>query len=490
MLVGGTLGSSSKLVERVVIARVLSQSAYGEVALGISVMSLSTTVALVGLDTGIARYMSRLKTSREVRGVWVTGLIISLVVSVVLAALLLVGGSWIVGLLFEQPGSRELLTLFVLAIPFGVGFRIAIGAIRGLENTIYRTYARDLFYNGVRLGLIVALLLAGVGVSSAGYAYLFAGVATFVLAHLLLNRLLSLRGEITIRPKQLLLFSIPLVLSAMTSKLLGEVDTLMLGYFRTTAEVGVYDAAYQLAAGLPALMSSFGFLYMPLTSRLDAEGNHEEINSIYKVTTKWVYIAGFPIFLVFVGFSADVVALFFGETYAEGGTALWIIATGFFVSAAYGRAQDTLAAFGHTRVILWINVIAAVLNVLLNAVLIPRYGFLGAAMATALSFATLNGLAFAILWNSFGITPFSRWSTRTFVLLPLVLIPPVLLVSRTVTLSLVLFPLSGVLAGLATLGVVALTGCLQPEDEIPVELVENRLDVAIPVIRRFIPADD
>lgn len=490
MLVGGILGSSSKLVERVIIARVLSPSAYGEIALGISVLTLGTTLALVGLNTGTARYMSRLETDREMRGTWITGLVISLVAAVVLTGSLLVSGNRVVKLIFEEPSSQQLLTLFVLTIPFAVGFRIATGAIRGLENTIYRTYARDLFYNGFRLGLIIVLLGAGAGVFAAGYAYLLAGAATFIATHVLLNRLLPLRGAVTTHPKQLLLFSIPLVLSAMTSKLLGEVDTLMLGYFRTTAEVGLYDAAYQLAAGLPVILSSFGFLYLPLTSRLDSEGNHREINSIYKVTTKWVYIAGFPIFLVLVAFPGDVLSILFGGSYAEGGTALVVVATGFFISAAYGRAQDTLAAFGYTRIILAVNTIAAVFNILLNGILIPRYGLLGAAMATGISFATLNGLAFAILWKSFGITPFSRWSVRTFVLLPLILIPPSLLISRLVTLSLVLFPFAGILAGLATVCVVALSGCLQPEDEIPIDLIENRLGMTIPVIRRFIPDGD
>ena len=287
-----------------------------------------------------------------------------------------------------------------------------------------------------------------------------------------------------------MLFSLPLVLSAVVSKLLGEVDTLMLGYFRTTAEVGLYDAAYQLAAGLPVILSSFGFLYMPLTSRLDSEGNYRQIDSIYKVTTKWVYIAGFPLFLLFVAFPADILSIVFGTSYAEGASAMWIVTAGFFLSAASGRSQDTLAAFGHTRVILAVNTVAAVLNILLNGILIPRYGFLGAAIATSVSFSALNGLAFTILWRSYGISPFSRWSTRTFVLLPLVLVPPAILLSEVLSLTLVFLPVVGILAGLATVGVVCVTGCLQAEDEIPVELVESRLNVTIPLVRQYIPSDE
>ena len=489
MLIGGIVGSSSKLVERIVITRALSPAVYGEVALGLSVLALSTTLALVGLNQGVARYISRFENTRDIRGAWLTGLGFSLAVAVVFVLVLLVNGPTIVGLLFESPESQFLLTLFVLAIPFNVSFRLATGAIRGLENTIYRTYARDLFYNGFRFALVVVLLGAGFGVVAVGYAYLVAGIATVVVIHLLLSRLLRLRGRFTLHPRQLLWFSIPLVLSAMVSKILGEMDTLMLGYFTNTTMVGLYDPAYQLASGLPVILSSFGFLYMPLTSRLDSEGNHDDIKDIYTVTTKWVFIAGFPLFLLFVAFPTDIVSSVFGDAYADGSEALWLISTGFFVSAAYGRAQDTLAAFGYTRVILGINTAAAVLNIALNIVLIPRYGLVGAATATAVSFVALNGFAFGILWYVYDITPFSRWSVRTFIVLPGVLIPLMVLISREVTLTPVLLPVFALLSVTLTVVVVALTGCLQSEDRIPLKLIEDRLSVRIPLVRRYIPDD-
>ena len=490
MLIGGILGSSSKLIERIVISRVLEPEIYGQVALGLSVLALSTTLTVLGLNQGVARYISRFDDNRDVRGFWLTGLIIAVGVSIVFTTILLINGRTIVGLIYDTPDSQALLNLFILAIPFNVSFYMAVGAIRGFENTIYRTYSQDLFYNGVRFCLIVLLLLAGLGVMAVGYAYLLAAIATVAVAHYLLNRLIPLRGGINLRPRRLLSFSIPLVLAAVVSRILGEVDTLMLGYFKSTAVVGLYDPAYQLASGLPVILSSFGFLYLPLTSRLDSEESYEEINTIYKVTTKWLFIAGFSLYLLFVAFPYDILSLVFSKAYAGGSNALWIVATGFFISAAVGRAQDTLAAIGYTRVILAINIAAATLNIILNAVLIPEFGLMGAATATAVSFVALNSFAFAFLWYTHSITPFSKWSVRTYVLLPGVLIPIMVFISQEVTLTITLFPMFVVLCVVSTVIVVALTGCLQPEDEIPLELIEDKLPLGIPVIRRYISNDE
>ncbi|EMA38845.1 flippase [Halococcus hamelinensis] len=488
MLVGGMLGSSSKLVERFVITRVLEPGAYGEVVLGLSVLALSTTLTALGLNQGIARYMSRFDEERDVRGLWLTGLVLGVSASLLLTAFLLTNGRTVVALVFDSPDSRSLLNLFVLAIPFNVAFYMAIGGIRGFENTIYRTYSQDLFYNGFRFVLLVGLLLAGFGVMAVGYAYLAAAAATVVVAHLFLNRLISLRGAITVRPRQLLTFSLPLVLAAMVSRVLGEVDTLMLGFFTNSAVVGLYDPAYQLASGLPVILSSFGFLYFPLTSRLDSEESHDEINSIYKVTTKWLFIAGFPLYLLFVAFPHDLMFVLFSSDFVGGSDALWLVATGFFISAAVGRAQDTLAALGYTRIILGINTAAVAVDIVLNALLIPRFGLMGAATATAVSFVTLNVSAFGFLWYTYGITPFSRWSVRTYVLLPGVLIPVMIYISQRVTLTAASLPIFVVVSIVSTIAVAALSGCLQTEDEIPLEIIEDKLPIHIPLVRRFIPS--
>lgn len=490
VLVGSLFGSVSKLFEQIVLGRVLPTAAYGDVNIAISMMTLSSTFALIGFNEGIPRFMSRFDDERDVRGVWVSGLVLAGIAGLAIALALLVAGARVQRLLFGPGTPAALPTLFVLTIPFLVGLQVAVGAIRGHENTIYRTYSYDLLYNGLRLGLLLVLLFAaGVGALAAGYAYVVAAAVSFVVAHLLLNRLLSLRGAFRTHGKAMVRFSAPLVVAAMVSALLAQIDTLMLGALASTSEsAGVYNYGYQLAAGLPVVLSVFGFLYLPLASRLDADGNHREVDRVYKVTTKWIYIAAFPVFLTFIAFPGDLVAAVFGATDPRSGVALAILAVGFFMSAANGRCQDTLSAFGYTEYILVVNTVAAVSNVALNLVLIPTYGVAGAALASALSFFTLNGSALLVLWRTSGISPFSHWTVRTFLLLPFVLGPPSFVLSQVVTLSLLTVPLFAVVAGVASVALVAVTGCLQPEDEIPIELIEKRLGVRIPLIRRYIPS--
>jgi O-antigen/teichoic acid export membrane protein len=492
VLVGSLFGSLSKLFEKIVLSRVLSTAAYDAFSLGFSMLMLSSTIALVGFDQGIPRFMSRFQDDRDVRGVWVTGLVIAGVAAVSIATALIVASGWIRRVFFGPGVSVLVPVLFAVAIPLVVGMRTAVGAIRGHENTIYRTYAYDLLYNGLRVGLLLALLFGfGLGVFAAGYAYIVAAGVAFVVAHLLLNRLLALRGPFRTHAGSLLRFSAPLVIASAVSSMLSQIDTIMLGALAEASNAaGVYQYGYPLAAGLPVILSVFGFLYMPLASRLDDDSNREEVDRVYTVTTKWIYIAAFPLFLTFVAFPGDMVNIVMNQSDPRSATVLAILSIGFFMSAANGRCQATLSAFGYTQYILVVNTATAVLNLVLNVVLIPAYGVVGAAIASAVSFFVLNATAMLVLWRTTGIAPFSKWTVRAFLVLPIGLFPPALVLSEVITLSVLTLPVFGILAGLATVALVAITGCLQSEDEVPVDLVEQRLGVRIPMIRRYIPSNN
>jgi O-antigen/teichoic acid export membrane protein len=478
------------LVERVVIARTLSVGAYGEVSTGIAIMSFGAIVALVGFKQAIPRYISQFDNERDRRGAWLIGLSIAGTISVIITAILVLGSAQLTELLFERPASDRLLTVFALCVPAFAVLEVGIGAIRGFENTIYRTYAYDLLYPGLRMIVLAGLLFAGFGAVAAGYAYLIALVVALVVTHLLLDRLISLVGSFRIHAREMVRFSLPLILATIVATLLARTDTLMIAYFRSSREVGLYTAAFPLALGLSVVLSAFGFLYLPLVSRLDADDRHGEINAVYQLTSKWIYIISFPGFLAFVIFSGDVLSIFFGDEYARASSALSILSIGFLANAAVGRSTDTLSAFGATKWILVSNIAAFGINFATNLVLIPRYGFTGAAVTSAVSYVALNVFVYTVLKRFFDITPLSSESIRTFVVLPSVLLPLGFLLSRQASLTILTLPVFLMVTGLITVVLVSVTGCLQPNDEIPLELVENRLDVTIPFIRRYIPVEN
>ena len=489
IIAGIFLTAIAGLVERIAVARLFDPTVYGEVALGLSLLSVGTTLSLAGFSQGVPRYISRVDDERQKRGIWLVGLVLSLGLSALISITLLANVDRLTATLFDGAVSTELVRILILTIPVNVAFTVGVATIRGLENTKYKIYVKDLLHRGLRLGLIVGLLAAGYGVVMVGYAYLAAGVVALIVAHLLSNRLLALVGPVRTNVRELVTFSAPLVVTSLLTMMLTQTDTILLGYFKSSAVVGLYNAAYPLANSLLMFVSAFGYLYLPLTSRLDSEGKREEVAGIYRITTKWGFIVTFPAFLAFVAFPGDVLGIFFGAEYVGASLALVILCLGFFTSAAAGRNRGTLTALGYTSHILLADAVTIALNLALNVVLIPPFGIAGAAAASAAAYVTRNVVMNAVLLVEFGITPFSRETVAVYLALPAVLVPASVVLSRTIDLTVVTLPVFLVLAGITGILITVAVGGVQPEDAALVEFVEDAVGVDVPVLREHIPVE-
>ena len=197
-------------------------------------------------------------------------------VSVVVSLVLYLNIDRITVALFQTSPATNLLRLFVLTIPVSVGVTVGVSALRGIEeNTRYKLYTKDLLYPCPRILLLVALV-AGCLASLRSAPFISPPCsARSSWSISLSNRLVSLVGPVRTHTRELLSYSAPLIVTMVLSILLTRMDTIMLAEFRTSNEVGVYNAAYPLANSLLMVISSFGYLYLPLTSRLDADGERD-----------------------------------------------------------------------------------------------------------------------------------------------------------------------------------------------------------------------
>ncbi|WP_265107814.1 oligosaccharide flippase family protein [Halosolutus halophilus] len=490
VMLGGIMSSAANLAERVVIGRLLSPAAYGEVSIGIALLMFILMIALAGCTQGVSRFIPRYEAVEDRRGVWVSGLLVTTTLSLILGVTMFLVAEPIAARLFETDEAVIFVRFLAVSLPFIVSFRIAVAGIRGYENTIYKTAIQSFLDPFLRTGLIALLLLSGIGIIAVGIAYFLAAILTSLVAHVLLNQIMNLRGRYRTHTGELLTFSMPLVVSTVIGIMLSRTDTLMLGYFRSSYEVGMYDAAYPIAAGLTVVLSAFGFLYLPIASRLDADGERDVVNDIYSTSTKWVYILTFPAFLLLVVFPQDVIMLIFGPSYTNASAVLPILAVGFFLSATAGRDRETLSAVGATTWIAVGNGTGIIANILLNIVLIPRYGYMGAGVASVISLFIVHTVICGILAAKYNITPLSPEAVRCYVFLPIVLLPLAFVLSPWISISIVtLFPFL-VTAGIISLIVVGLVGGLEPDDAVVINLIEDKTGVSLPLVRRWIPNSD
>ncbi len=246
-----------------------------------------------------------------------------------------------------------MLRIFAVAVPFSVAIEILAAVFRGFDRVEEKVYFRDVLMNVLKVLFIVSVIILGYSFLEMISAYTLSIVITSVAFIIYaIKKLPIVRGAGT-DPiiKELFLFSLPLLLTNALSIIIIQIDTLMLGYFKTASIVGLYNAAHPISQLINIFLLSLVFIYVPVTSQLYSKNLMNEIRRNYKILTKWITSATFPFFLIIFLFPEAVLKVLFGSEYVQASVALalQILALGMFIHVFLGPNASTLIVIGRTK---------------------------------------------------------------------------------------------------------------------------------------------
>ncbi len=192
----------------------------------------------------------------------------------------------------------------------------------------------------------------------------------------------------------------PLVAHGLLGLLIFNSDLVFLRLFRDLASVGYYAAGYTLISFLLNLGVAYGMALLPTLTKLGARTPEEQ--QLYHTAHAQVFAVGLPVALGGALLAVQLVQYVFGVSYLPAGAALRVLIWSIPVALFRNVAVSALVARNRQDQVLRTTTGSTVLNLVLNVLLIPRYGILGAAWATvvtellrailALRFAAQEGL--------------------------------------------------------------------------------------------------
>ena len=384
-------------VFRFIIARAFTPSEYGLFALGTAIIGLFMAIALLGLPSGVSRYISEYKTRKEydkLRGTITFSLKLVTISSIIITIFLYLSSNYIESF-FIKDGLSQVIKILCIGMPFYIIFTLVINMFYGFQKSEYVTISGYLSENILKVTIILLLLFIGFNGTALPMTWTITAVIIFLIALYFLQvktfPFLGIREKFIEPRKELLVFSLPLIFVSTMWIILQWTDTIMLGYFMTAKDVAIYEMV--LSAGKILLMfaTMFSVVFMPLITSLYTNNKTKEIEAIYKSTTKWITVVSLPICIYFLIFPKMTIQLMFGSQYLEGTSVLIILSIGYFLHAIMFLGGSFLAALKYSRLQMIIVIITGMLNILLNYYLIPIYGIIGSAIATSISF---------ILWKT------------------------------------------------------------------------------------------
>lgn len=402
---------------RLIVARYGSEADYGIYSLVLVVFSFATIFAGLGLYQGATRCIAYFRGTGEVAkvsGTIAVSLQLATAAGIIIAVAIFFSAEAIAVNIFHAPDLALALRIFAIAIPFSTLINVIVAIFRGFDRMEPQACFQYILFNVLFLFFVLAVALLALPFRAFFYAYLTAIVLTFIaLAAYTTKKLrrpiisFDRRANISVR-KELLLFSLPLLGTAMLSMTILWGDTLMLGYFKVPEVVGLYNAASPLARFIYLPMAVMLLIYTPVSTGLYSQNLMAELRRNYTILTKWVVSLTLPIFLVLCLFPEAVLNLFFGSSYIAAAPALRILLLGFIINNFFGPREGILIALGQSKFLLWSNSAVVALNVVLNIVLIPPLGMVGAAIASAVAFILASIIHTTKVYLLCGAQPFSR----------------------------------------------------------------------------------
>ena len=484
------------MVTRIILMRYIARSEYGIYSLALTLLNILVSFSTLGTERGTARQIAFYRGKKDkskVREVVFASLRVGIIASVFFSLVLFFTSDFISTRFFHTPEVATLAKIFCIAIPFLALSNIFSAMFRGFNRAQPDVYFQDILRNTLFSLHLLIVILPELSFMWVVYAFVASIILTFVAyaIYTTKNLPLALRYANIVSAssttKELLLFSLPLLLVGMFRSIITWTDTLMLGYFMFPDDVGLYNAAVPLAHQIPMGLAAIHVLYIPVVSQFYAKSQQEEIRRSYVVLTKWVLATALPIFLILVLFPEFTLNIMFGSRYVGAAFALQILSLGFFVSAILGPNAGTLTAIGQTKFLMWATMTAAIANVILNAALIPPLGINGAAIASALAIAIQNFLISAKLYLLTKIHPFtSNYLKPAIASIASVLIIYVAVKNLVSIMPLWLLPILLVsFLGVYALSIV-LTRSFDKEDITMLLAIERRLGLDLSAVKRIL----
>ncbi|HET7324962.1 MAG TPA: flippase [Halococcus sp.] len=488
IFVGTVFGQVLGLFGELLIIRSLDPDRYGVLALGYTVVLVASRLAVIGIPPGVTRIASTNDDRATQASIFRAGYSIVLIIGAfALTALFLFRE-----LIAKVMGGPELASILIPLLPIVVVFPLGMVSFSGLrifDRSIAAVLSRDI---GSRIGAITLLaagILLGQPMLGAIAYWVTIPLLLFVLVAYFLRRDIPLRDVIGVPHRDELervwSFSWPLAVASSFILLMSNVDTLMIGYFLGSKQVGYYRALQPLRKVTLFVLSSFLFVYLPQATRFYSEGEIEKLTDLYRVSTKWIGAGTFPFVLVFVVFAPDVIRVFLGVEYLPGTLAFQVLIAGLLLTAFVGPNGATIKALDRPRLEMYSALLGLVVNVALNVVLIPALGIVGAAIATIMGYAVYELIEVTVIYRLTGDHPFSIANVK-----PLV---PTAIVA--VSIAKVLSPYKLGLAALIGIGVVIstvqlvsmiFTRSLEPSDRMIVRQIETRAGIDLSFVNYYI----
>lgn len=405
-------------VVRFVLARNLSVEEFGLFYAVFSFLGLLGVFKSLGFDKALAKFIPEFLGKKEhgsVKGIIFLSCGIQFITNILILLVVYLLSDYLSTHFFKNEAATTIIVWLAIAFFLDSFLQVLKFAFQGFKNMV--------LFSGIDVVRMIALVVLilfgfhkGYGLLSPVIAYIVTSAVLLPFFYLLFTRKVyplfsttkaRLNRKLSRKVRK---YSLYVMATTVAGVVLGYTDIMMLTHFTTLTAVGLYSVALPTAKVLLYFPRAFGGILLPLTSELWNKKNDVVLRSGIEALLKYSFVAIIPIVLAMLSFSNEIINVLFGKQYVAAAPALEILSIGMVFGTLVGVSVNVLNGIGQSKLNSLTVYSAAVGNFFLNLLLIPLLGFMGAAIATTISYGIMLvvGMAFMKKHVTFSF-PFVLW---------------------------------------------------------------------------------
>ncbi len=393
------------------LVRFLGSSDYGDYAFILSFILLTGLFTSPAVSIGLRKYLSEKRENPDWEGLVFAfytkiGLAISLPIPLLVIALLEFG----ILEPFFDPDMYIYLYLAAFLILSRQVFSIGLNSLRGLQ---LEKYSEPLFIlrKSVYGVLSVTLAFLGFGVSGVLIGEIVGVIFAFLISILILRDKINFKylihtNSTDLPRREFLSLSVENILLMSLVASLYHIDLLLLNPLAGSRQAGYYKAALVIVEFLWFVPIAVQTVMVQSTSELWSNNQIEKITEISSLATRYTLLITCLLAIGLISLVHDFVPLYLGNDFHPSIDAILLLLPGALGFAAARPVYSIGQANGNLRPIIFATAVSAIINLVLNIILIPKYGMNGAALATSISYGSMF-IFHVISARSLGYDPLS-----------------------------------------------------------------------------------
>ncbi|WP_125140052.1 flippase [Clostridium transplantifaecale] len=362
------------------VSRILLPEGTGKVSFATSVISYFSMFAQLGIPTYGVRACAKVRDNRsELTKTTQEIFIINMVMTAMSYAVFVI-------CLFTVPRIQQDKTLFIIISTTLIFNAIGVEWLyKGLEQYTYIT-VRSIIFKFVALVAMFLLIHEKNDLVIYGGISILAASASNVFNFFHAHRYVGFKPVRNYNFKKHLkaitiFFAMTCAVTVYT-----HLDTVMLGFMKTDADVGYYNAAVKIKSILVSVVTSLGTVLLPRASYYLEHNMKEEFERITRKAFNFVLLIATPLMVYFMVFAKEGIFFLSGDAYAGSILPMQVIMpTLLFVGLSNITGIQMLVPLGREKVVLYSEIAGAIVDLIINLLLIPSFGAVGAALGTTVA---------------------------------------------------------------------------------------------------------